>query len=247
MDPSVDKPGWQYAALVVPSGQGKLEVIASNALGWGTGNADIYLKRGIAPTMTNYDRASEGPGITKTIRVNDPQPGTWYAGVHVRDPYGCSRIQMLYSRSSGLVTLNQRNEIQVNDSTSKATVLFSSNTRVIGRLYKKLDPVTGAATFVDNDFFKMTIPAGKTVFVTMYCPPFYQYQPSLLDRNGTPLAVAEYMGKDLGKYKTLAFNNNQSTAKLLFIKVEPKGKWVGNIWKPYLLDPAKDYYLDITW
>jgi vibriolysin len=248
IDPSLDKPGWQYFMLKIPAKQGKLEVAA-----WGGfGDADLYVKRGIAPTLTNYDQTSEGPGITKTIRVNNPLAGLWYIAVHVRVPIGFSYLEARYTGgSSGQVTLY---ESETNNSIAQANYIIKPNTMVLGKLYKY--PTTGTPTFIDHDFYKISIPTGKTVFITFSVSPGYaSYKTCILDESGSPIIdafgeplEAKSLGCDSPKFKTIAFNNNWNTSRIIYADVYPgvlSLDGLGSI-EAYC-DPTKYYYLNITW
>ncbi len=60
--------------LVVPAGKTSLVFTTSG----GSGDADLYVKRGSAPTTDAYDCASGGPTTAETCSFNSPQAGTWY-------------------------------------------------------------------------------------------------------------------------------------------------------------------------
>lgn len=243
MNPSLDRPGWQYAALTVPSGQGKIEIIASDGNGGGSGNADIYLKRGMVPTGTCYDRASTGPGITKTIRINNPPAGTWYAGVHVRDPYGFSRIQMLYSPTSDKTTIY---EAETNNSIASANRILKSNTAVYAKLKAGIINSRG----LDIDFFSFQLPAGRTAFITMTCPRGYVYEMELADSLGNLLAEPPkgIGGYASGKFAPVVFNNNGEITKTVYIQVKPGPLFLNGASSiPDYFDPNQFYCLEITW
>ncbi|MFZ6749707.1 M4 family metallopeptidase [Undibacterium sp. Ren11W] len=60
--------------IVVPAGKSSLTFKLSG----GTGDGDIYAKRGAAPTTTVYDGKSDGSTNTETITINSPVAGTYY-------------------------------------------------------------------------------------------------------------------------------------------------------------------------
>ena len=60
--------------IVVPSGKTSLTIKLSG----GTGDGDIYAKRGAAPTTTTYDKKSDGATNAETITFSAPQAGTYY-------------------------------------------------------------------------------------------------------------------------------------------------------------------------
>ncbi|WMW79955.1 M4 family metallopeptidase [Undibacterium cyanobacteriorum] len=61
-------------SIVVPSGKTSLTV----KLAGGSGDGDIYLKAGSAPTTTSYTKKSDGSTNTETITVTSPAAGTYY-------------------------------------------------------------------------------------------------------------------------------------------------------------------------
>lgn len=61
-------------SIVVPAGKTSLVVKLSG----GTGDGDIYLKAGSAPTTTSYTLKSDGSTNTETITVNSPAANTYY-------------------------------------------------------------------------------------------------------------------------------------------------------------------------
>ena len=53
----------------------------------GTGNCDVYLKRGAKPTASNCDFALCQPASDESISVGSPQAGTWYILVQGESNY----------------------------------------------------------------------------------------------------------------------------------------------------------------
>ncbi|MES2105220.1 MAG: protease pro-enzyme activation domain-containing protein [Pseudomonadota bacterium] len=60
--------------IVVPSGRTSLTFKTSG----GTGDADIYVKLGSAPTTSSYLKKSDGATTTETITISAPAAGTYY-------------------------------------------------------------------------------------------------------------------------------------------------------------------------
>ena len=61
-------------AITVPAGKNKLTISSSG----GTGDADLYVRLGLAPTLSSYQQASEGATTVENITVNAPSAGTYY-------------------------------------------------------------------------------------------------------------------------------------------------------------------------
>jgi secreted trypsin-like serine protease len=67
----------QVIKVHVPAGQ---TVVNFNAFG-GTGDADLFVKRGSAPTDTSFDCKTELKGNDETCTLHNPEPGTYYVGL----------------------------------------------------------------------------------------------------------------------------------------------------------------------
>jgi leucyl aminopeptidase len=61
-------------SIVVPAGKASLTFKLSG----GTGDGDIFAKRGTAPTTTVYDKKSDGSTNAETITISAPAAGTYY-------------------------------------------------------------------------------------------------------------------------------------------------------------------------
>ncbi len=84
-----------YYSLDVPAGQSKLEI----AMSGGTGDADLYVKKGSLPTTTNYDYRPFLFGNNETVNVENPQAATWY--IMIRGYSAFSGITLLASYGGG--------------------------------------------------------------------------------------------------------------------------------------------------
>lgn len=60
----------------------------------GSGNADLFLRFGAAPTGALFDAASTGGGNQESLTIASPQPGTYYAGVRSTAPYSGVSLQV---------------------------------------------------------------------------------------------------------------------------------------------------------
>ncbi|MFY2559110.1 PPC domain-containing protein [Corallococcus terminator] len=68
---------WLMYSLQVPAGQTQLSV----ALSEGTGDADLYLRHGATPDLTNFACRSSNGGNAESCVVSAPEAGTWYVMV----------------------------------------------------------------------------------------------------------------------------------------------------------------------
>jgi hypothetical protein len=65
-------------ALQVPAGQTSLTFTTQG----GTGDLDLYVRRGAEPSPTQYDCASGTATSSETCTINSPQADTWYVLLH---------------------------------------------------------------------------------------------------------------------------------------------------------------------
>jgi hypothetical protein len=63
-----------YYTIAVPAGQSKLDISISG----GTGDADLYVKRGALPTLTVYDYRPFLSGNNEAVSIDNPAADTWY-------------------------------------------------------------------------------------------------------------------------------------------------------------------------
>ena len=61
-------------------------------LQYGTGNADLYVKFGSPPTLTDYDCKSSGPTNTETCKFEEMQEGNYYVYVHGASAHSGARL-----------------------------------------------------------------------------------------------------------------------------------------------------------
>lgn len=53
----------------------------------GTGDVDLYVRFGAAPTMTLFDASSTNPGDQESVTIAAPKTGTYYIGLRARSAY----------------------------------------------------------------------------------------------------------------------------------------------------------------
>jgi secreted trypsin-like serine protease len=74
---------WQHFAITVPSGATSLTI---NQAG-GSGDADLYVRKGSQPTTSAYDCRPYKSGNTETCSFSSPASGTWYVSVYAYTTY----------------------------------------------------------------------------------------------------------------------------------------------------------------
>ena len=91
----------QNWTLVVPAGATNLVFSMSG----GTGDADMYVKFGSAPTLTSYDCRPYVTGNTETCTISNIQAGTYYVMVNAYAAYSGVTLKGSYSTGTGGSTL----------------------------------------------------------------------------------------------------------------------------------------------
>lgn len=77
-DISVARRAWQYYTIDIPAGMSTLDFTMSG----GTGDADMYIRRGSQPTSSSYDCRPYESGNNETCTFNNPAAGTWHIGIY---------------------------------------------------------------------------------------------------------------------------------------------------------------------
>lgn len=88
---SVTKGAWKYYTLVVPAGKTSLTISTSG----GSGDADLYVRKGAQPTKTTYDCRPYKTGNAETCTFTNPTATTYYIGI-----YGYSAVSGLTLKTS---------------------------------------------------------------------------------------------------------------------------------------------------
>lgn len=83
----------RFYRIEVPGGQSKLEI----KMFGGTGDADLYVKRGAPPTASEYDYRPYLSGNNETVTVSDPAGGAWHIMIRGYQPYAGVTLVATYS------------------------------------------------------------------------------------------------------------------------------------------------------
>jgi vibriolysin len=84
---------WKYYKLTVPASQTSLKFTMSG----GTGDADMYVKRGAMPTSTTYDYRPYLSGNNESVSVTNPVAGDWYVGLYAYSTFSGVSLNGTYS------------------------------------------------------------------------------------------------------------------------------------------------------
>ncbi|TPH12553.1 S8 family serine peptidase [Litorilituus lipolyticus] len=85
-DISISRRDWKYYTIEVPAGMSTLDFNISG----GSGDADLYIKRGAQPTKSSYDCRPYKSGNTESCSFTSPVADTWHIGI-----YGYSAVSGL--------------------------------------------------------------------------------------------------------------------------------------------------------
>src|ERR1051325_4220606 len=88
---------WKNFKITVPSGQTQLQIVMSG----GTGDADMYVKRGAIPTSTVYDYRPYLTGNNETVTVTNPVAADWHISLNGYTSYASVTLKATYTGGSG--------------------------------------------------------------------------------------------------------------------------------------------------
>ena len=77
-DISVSRRAWKYYTIDIPAGMSTLDF----TLNGGSGDADLYIKRGSQPSTSSYDCRSWESGNSESCSFNNPTADTWHIGIY---------------------------------------------------------------------------------------------------------------------------------------------------------------------
>jgi hypothetical protein len=75
--------GQKQYRIAVPAGAANLEI----KIWGGTGDCDLYVKRGYQPTTTSYDYRPFLKGNNETVTVQNPSSGNWFILLNAHNAY----------------------------------------------------------------------------------------------------------------------------------------------------------------
>jgi serine protease len=77
-DISVGRRAWTYYTIDVPAGMATFDVTTSG----GSGDADLFIKKGSNPTSSSYDCKSEKSKNNESCAIANPAADTWHIGIY---------------------------------------------------------------------------------------------------------------------------------------------------------------------
>ncbi len=123
----------KFYKISVPSGQTKLEIKT-----WGgSGDCDLYVKRGSQASASSYDYRPYLSGNDETVAVNNPASGDWYIMLSGYNAYSGLSLQATYATASSRVatptfssvggTYSSAQNVTISCSTVGATIRYTTN------------------------------------------------------------------------------------------------------------------------
>jgi hypothetical protein len=85
----------KFYKIKVPAGQARLEISISG----GTGDADLYVRKDVQPTVTQWDYRPYLTGNNETVTIDNPAAATWFIMIRGRSAY--TGVTLLATYRSG--------------------------------------------------------------------------------------------------------------------------------------------------
>ncbi|WP_305885098.1 pre-peptidase C-terminal domain-containing protein [Pleionea sp. CnH1-48] len=85
--------GWKHYTVDIPAGMSTFTIDMDG----GSGDADLYVRRGSQPTTGSYDCRPYRWGNTESCSFNNPAAGTWYISVRAYSSYSGANINAAWS------------------------------------------------------------------------------------------------------------------------------------------------------
>jgi fibronectin type 3 domain-containing protein len=190
----------QTWTLAVPAGSTNLQFQSSG----GTGDADLYVRFGAAPTTSTYDCRSAGSTNAETCTIATPSTGTYYVMLYGYSAFSGASLVGSYTAGGGCTAVA---ESESNNSTGTADPLVAPCSTVAG---------TFSTDTNRNDYFSMSLPAGATMTVVLngLSVDYDLY----LYRAGTSAAVASSTAGGTTA-ETVTYTNTGASAVTMYSRV----------------------------
>lgn len=93
---------WKHYKITVPSGQSSLAIVMSG----GTGDGDLYVKRGSQPTSSSYDYRPYLNGNNESVTVTNPAAGDWYISIYAYSTFSSVSLKATYSGAAACTSVS---------------------------------------------------------------------------------------------------------------------------------------------
>jgi serine protease len=139
----------KFWTMSVPAGASNLQFQSSG----GTGDADMYVRFGSAPTTTTYDCRPYEDGNDETCSFPTPAAGTWHVMLDGYAAYSGLTLVGSYQTSP---TCNAISDVEPNNSMTAPQAISGSCNQISGTFLND-------ASTQQHDYFRLSLPAGRTV------------------------------------------------------------------------------------
>lgn len=188
----------QYWTMTVPSGATNLQFQTAG----GTGDLDMYVRFGSAPTFTTWDcRPYEGDN-NETCTFPTPSAGTWHVMLDAFAGYSGVTLTGSYQLCSSI------SDVEPNDSMSAPQAISGSCNQISGTFLND-------SSTQKNDFFRLSLPAGKTV-TALLNGLSVDYDLYIYNAAGTEVASSENGGTTADQ---ASWTNTSSSAVNVYVLV----------------------------
>jgi serine protease len=109
--------------MEVPSGSSNLKFVITG----GTGDADLYVKYGSAPTDSSYDCRPYRNGNEETCSFSSPAAGTWYVRVKAYSSFSGVSLTGSYDTSGGTQTYSNTSNYTISDNSTVESPITVTN------------------------------------------------------------------------------------------------------------------------
>ncbi len=188
----------RFYTIEVPAGTSSLKLQTSG----GTGDADLYVRFGSAPTTSTYDCGPVTSDNNETCTFASPAAGTWHVMVQGYTAYSDATLVGSYQSCTSV------SDVEPNDSRTAPQAISGACTQISGTFLND-------ASTQQNDFFRLSVPAGKTV-TALLNGLSVDYDLYLLDAAGTQVAASENSGSSPDQ---ASWTNGGTTAANVFVRV----------------------------
>jgi hypothetical protein len=144
----------QSWTMSVPAGATSLQIQLSG----GTGDADLYVRYGSAPTTSVWDCRPYAGDNNETCSFPAPAAGTWHVLLVGDDPYSGATLAGSYQTAAACSSIS---DVEPNDGISAPQVLSGACNKIAGSFLND-------APTQENDYFRLSLPAGRTVTAQLY-------------------------------------------------------------------------------
>ena len=109
--------------ITVPSDASQLVVKTTG----GSGDVDLYVKRGSQPTTSSYDSRGYTGGNNETLTFSNPASGDWYIALHGYSAYSGVTLTATYSAYSGPTLTVNPSALSLGSGAASQTLSISGN------------------------------------------------------------------------------------------------------------------------